>query len=116
MLGLNGIPVAKMPDNWPDYDLMADFAGRQLTIQVKTVGKDNWNWVEFPGNIPFEYLAIVQGYGDVTGWLIPVHKIEQELIRRAGPTAKSQHCWMLRTTLNSELLVYKDRWDLTPLP
>jgi hypothetical protein len=60
---LAGIPTTVMPDNWPDYELIAQHPGKQtpLRISVKARGQslrerarhtyhfrpDGWDWIAF---------------------------------------------------------------------
>jgi hypothetical protein len=38
MLGFNGGPAAKMPDNWPGYDLVAQLPGDVILRLVRMEG------------------------------------------------------------------------------
>jgi hypothetical protein len=60
LLGFSGIPCAKMPDNWRDYDLVAQPAiGGPKTISVKLRSLTPGNLMNFKISDVFDFVAFV---------------------------------------------------------
>ncbi len=61
-LTLAGVPAAKMPDNWPDYDVSAQLAAQPLQrISVKSLTFSNGSsqFVDYDSECHFDWLAAV---------------------------------------------------------
>src|ERR1700722_2668842 len=78
MLGFNSIPAAKMPDNWPGYDLVAQRpnAAKPLRISVRFRTDVNYGpYVRYKPHEPFDFIALVYKHPDVDGgvrtWILP---------------------------------------------
>lgn len=117
MLGFAGIPTAKMPDNWPDYDLMADIHGRQLKIQVKTMSytafyESGWN-PNFPPAMNFDYLAIVVTGEEIEAWMLPKSALVTYL-RKPQPSAATNNWRIPKKFLLNELMNFRNNWLLDP--
>jgi hypothetical protein len=62
MLGFNNIPAAKMPDNWPGYDLVAQRrnAAKPLRISVRFRTDGNYGpYARYKPHEPFDFIAVL---------------------------------------------------------
>lgn len=61
-LGFAGIPAAKMPDNWPHYDVVAQPDGRPpqtISVKARRYKADYRHYVTFNELHQFDWMAIV---------------------------------------------------------
>jgi len=62
-LTLAGVPSAKMPDNWPSYDVIAEPLGAQhpqrISVKARTFKRGGDANVEYHVDEKFDWLAIV---------------------------------------------------------
>ena len=62
-LTLAGVPAVKMPDNWPDYDVIAlpksGAAPLKISVKSRTFKRGADAYVEYHINDKFDWLAIV---------------------------------------------------------
>jgi hypothetical protein len=62
-LTLAGVPAAKMPDNWPNYDVIAEPEGadhpQRVSVKTRTFRRSGDAYVEYHINDRFDWLAIV---------------------------------------------------------
>lgn len=110
-----GIPCAKMPDNWPEYDLVAEVEGKIQRITVKTrsetasFSKSSWFAVNADSEWDWKVCLICFATGEVSGWVIP--RIEA-LTRSTGAKNSHQHLsW--RQLEETDMQKYRENWDLT---
>lgn len=95
-LPLAGVPAAKMPDNWPGYDLIAQPTdGRppqQISVKSRTFRHGGDTFVDYRATDQFDWLAIVLLPGDNLLnrriFIIPRKKAD-DLARRDKPTSKT---------------------------
>lgn len=112
-IGMKGLPVVVMPDNWPDYDLLVAKNNQKITVQVKTFADlfgSGWN-PAFSPELAFDFLAIVDAQGDSECWLIPANMVEAYL-QQPRPEAKNQKPYLPKKHLNGDLAQYRDNWTL----
>src|SRR5262249_40647538 len=60
-LTLAGVPALKVPDNWPDYDVVAQPPGgslQRISVKSRTFAKSG-NFVGYNNSDQFDWLAIV---------------------------------------------------------
>ena len=119
MLGFHGVPTVKMPDNWPDFDLVGYYRqDSSVTIQVKTVYKYSmkgqlWAWTAFAPECPFDYLAaVVWDEGIPECWLIPRDVLVKESRRPGSPQVQDQNWWINPNDLYGQLSGFKGNWVL----
>jgi hypothetical protein len=93
-LTLAGVPALKVPDNWPDYDVIAQPPGKDpQTVSVKSrTFKRGSAFVIYEATDEFDWLAIVILPADTENqrkfFIIP-RGIADKKMRQDGPTAKT---------------------------
>ena len=76
MLGFNGVPASKMPDNWPGYDLVAQLPGDQppsrISVKFCTYSDKPGSYVGYEPKDHFDFIALVLKYPDRSRtWILP---------------------------------------------
>jgi hypothetical protein len=78
MLGFNSIPAAKMPDNWPGYDLVAQRPGGAPPLHISVrfrIDGTYGPYVRYKPHELFDFIALVYKHRDVDGdvrtWILP---------------------------------------------
>lgn len=116
-----GRPAAKMPDNWPDYDLVVQDPrdGRLHKISVKTrsesAGWKTSKFFTFNTAHSFDWLVLVfkPSRGAVEAWVIPRAEAEKHA-SLPGPTRKDRQnrdlSWSKLT--KGPLADYRGNWEL----
>ena len=117
-LTLSGIPALKVPDNWPDYDVIAQpLTGPPQRISVKSrTFKRGSAYVEFRDTDRFDWLAIVLLPSGTTGdrltYIIP-RAVADRLARRDKPTSKTVRLRYYRIDEVERLFApYRDNFGL----
>jgi len=118
MIGLAGLPVIIMPNNWPDYDLLVSKDGGDIRVQVKLVNDSNvtpglWAFESFNNWDQTDFWAIVRTVdGVMECWLIPTEQIR---LHHRLPTIRAQR--QERRCINwgqvrGEFSRFQDNWAL----
>jgi hypothetical protein len=119
-LTLAGFPAAKMPDNWPHYDVVAQpqSGGPLQRVSVKSrTFKRGASFVAYDRRAEFDWLAVVLLPGeDQTqrrSFVVPRH-IADARSRKDGPTAKTQDCYWRQDEVAKLLREFENNFALSP--
>jgi len=113
-----GLPSAKMPDNWPEYDLAIGTKEKLKTVSVKTRltsnGSFNTEHCKFNAKDNFDFIAciFVISREDIRSWIIPGSIAKN---KEFAPKSKNQDYRRLSfKQLENEpgLKIYEDNWTL----
>ena len=118
-LTLNGVPCIKVPENWPEYDPVAQPpGGKPVRISVKSrTFKTGSGHVKYRETDNFEWLAVVLLGEPKHGrrfFLIPRSRADA-LARRDGPNVKNprERFWHI-DEVAEVLKDYEDNFSLSP--
>jgi hypothetical protein len=118
-LSFHGIPCAKMPDNWKDYDLVFQKNNVIERISVKTRSEtDKFNdgsWFIFDSVKKYEWVIfiLIKKNKSIDAWIIPHHVANKNSNggnSNDGPNGKRRVSW--KTLNTTTLLKYKENWNL----
>jgi hypothetical protein len=110
----SGIPGAKMPENWPEYDFVLEDGTRLLKVAVKTrsetfkFSRSSWFIVNANSKIDWSVFIINFRSGEIRSWIIP----QDRCLEHATPKDKSiRHISWHQLEL-PELAQYRENWKL----
>jgi hypothetical protein len=112
--GFLGIPCAKMPDNWPEYDFVLEVEGVLLKVAVKTrsetrsFSKSSWFGVDADAIIDWLVFIVAFNSGEIRSWVVP----QDKCLEYATPKDKSTRHISWQQLENPELLIYRENWSL----
>jgi len=94
-LTLAGMPATKMPDNWPDYDLVVQPAGQaiqRISVKSRTYNPQSNRFVDYDSRCQFDWLAVVllPGNGQTTRRIFIVPKLIADV---RTPERKTKYVW-----------------------
>jgi hypothetical protein len=119
-LTLAGFPAAKMPDNWPHYDVVAQpkEGGPLQRVSVKSrTFKRGASFVAYDRRSKFDWLAVVLLPGDNQPqrrvFIVPRH-VADERSRKDGPTAKTQDYYWRQDEVPRLLSEFENNFALCP--
>lgn len=119
-LTLAGFPAAKMPDNWPHYDVVAQpkDGGPLQRVSVKSrTFKRGASFVAYDGRSKFDWLAVVLLPGEDQPqrriFIVPRH-VADARSRKDGPTAKTQDCYWRQDEVAKRLSEFESNFALSP--
>ena len=108
-----GKAAAKMPDNWPEYDIALDFNGELKKVSVKTrMTKSSFSTehCKFNDNEAFNFLVLIFiSSKDIRSWVIPADVAKKE---GKKPSIKNPHYCRLSFKQLIKLGEYEDNWAL----
>jgi hypothetical protein len=119
MLGFNSIPAAKMPDNWPGYDLVAQPPdGAQpirISVKFRTFSGDmTTTYFDYRPRDRFDFIALVlkQPTGvSVRTWIVP-RAVADATTSPKKPDAKSKERWWTLKGLEKRCSAYENNFLL----
>jgi hypothetical protein len=118
-LTLAGFPAAKMPDNWPHYDVVAQpkNGGPLQRISVKSrTFKRGASFVSYDRRSEFDWLAIVLLPGadqlERRVFIVP-REIADARSRKDGPAAKTQECYWRQDEVANLLAEFENNFALS---
>lgn len=120
-LTLAGIPALKVPDNWPDYDVIAQPVGQpsqRISVKSRTFKRGS-AYVEYRDTDRFDWLAIVllpdTEHGPRLLYVVPREHADR-LARRDKPTSKTAALRYYRIDEVERLFGrYRDNFSLTAI-
>jgi hypothetical protein len=119
MLGFNGIPAAKMPDNWPGYDLVAQppDGAQPLRISVKFrtfSGDTTTTYFSYQPTDRFDFIAPVlkQPTGlSVRTWIVP-RAVADATTYNPNPKGKTTERWWTLKTLEARCSAFENNFGV----
>jgi hypothetical protein len=122
-LTLAGVPALKVPDNWPDYDVIAQRTdgSEPLRISVKSrTFKSVANaFVTYNTKDKFDWLAVVLLYPDCEPprrfYLLP-REVADAIAKTDGPTAKTSEKYWPMSKVESALKPWENNFALKNQP
>src|SRR5205085_9823634 len=93
-LTLAGVPALKVPDNWPDYDVIAqppDASPQRISVRSRTFKRGANTFVQYDKREKFDWLAIVllPGDGETLRRIFVIPRSHADACSRCGsPTSK----------------------------
>lgn len=118
MLSFADIPCTKMPDNWTDYDLIAQRNDGLLRISVKTrsesasFSSNSWFGVDAQAKCEWVAFVLKKNNGQIRAWVIP-HDLAVEL---GSGSSDSKHPNLRRIQMKkletTPLSQYESNWAL----
>jgi len=109
-----GRAAAKMPDNWPEYDLAVDLNGELKKVSVKTrfTSKQSFSTehCKFSNNDMFDFLVcIFKSSKAIRSWIIPA-----DVAKIKGQVSNSSNEDYRRISFKqlNEMEAYEDNWSL----
>lgn len=111
----NGLPAAKMPDNWPNYDLAVEIERKLVRVSIKTRVKPNGDFgtehCKFSGVDEFDFIAFIfKSEEGIECWVLP-----KKLAENVGKTERSSDENYRRISykqLATLPMKYKNNWLL----
>lgn len=109
-----GRAAAKMPDNWPNYDIIVDLNGELKKISVKTRTTSKKTFItehcKFSANDTFDFLVcIFKSSEKVRSWIVPANVAKKK--GQISSSSKKDYRRLSFKQLN-EMEVYEDNWSL----
>jgi len=109
-----GRAAAKMPDNWPEYDLAVDLNGelKKVSVKTRTTSKESFNTehCKFSTNDTFDFLVCIFKSNEIVrSWIVPALKAKME-----GQIKNSSHEDYCRLSFEQlkEMKEHEDNWSL----
>lgn len=119
-LTLAGIPALKVPDNWPDYDVIAQprdgSVPQRISVKSRTFKRGGDTFVTYNADDQFEWLAVVLLPGDglkSRGTFIIPRKVADAKSRHDSPTAKTNERYWRQDETAVKFAKYKDNFGLS---
>jgi hypothetical protein len=111
MLGFNSVPAAKMPDNWPGYDLVAQppDGAQPLRISVRfRIDGKHAPYVRYKPNERFDFIALVYKRPDgIRTWILP-----RSVAEKTANGKKTGTRFWSRHTLEKRCSAYENNFRL----
>ncbi|MEO7030488.1 MAG: hypothetical protein ABI147_13925 [Acidobacteriaceae bacterium] len=118
-LTLAGVPAAKMPDNWPDYDIVAQPANlpsQRISVKSRTFKRGGDRFVDYDLRCSFDWLAAVLLPGDGQEqrrtFLIPKAHADANAPKRI--TKKPWDIYWRHDAFVKTFADYEDNFELSP--
>ena len=114
----SGLPSTKMPDNWPEYDLIVDVNGAPKKISVKTrsnnKGKFTTEHCKFSADDNFDFIAciFIVSREEIRCWIIPEGIANKHGDRNNKNNPSYRHISYKQLTEEEELKKYEKNWSL----
>ncbi|HEY1207945.1 MAG TPA: hypothetical protein VGE85_01125 [Terracidiphilus sp.] len=122
-LTLAGVPAVKMPDNWPNYDVIAEPEGaehpQRISVKTRTFKRGGDAWIEYNINDCFDWMAIVilpndKGEPDKRRVFIFPKTFSDDKFYRSKPGKKSHDNRDVQIDrIDKVLLEYEDNFSLS---
>jgi len=113
-----GLPSAKMPDNWPEYDLVVDVNGELKKVSVKTRSKTNGSFetehCKFSKKDKFDFLVciFIKSRKEVRSWIIPEAVATKDKFAPKSKDPDYRRLSYKQLTEEGDLKKYEDNWSL----
>jgi len=109
-----GRAAAKMPDNWPEYDLAVYLNGelKKVSVKTRTTSKKSFSTehCKFSANDKFDFLVcIFKSSEAVRSWIVPA-KIAEKIGQI--PSSSNENYRRISFKQLIEMEVYEDNWLL----
>ena len=116
--GFMGMPCAKMPENWPGYDLVLDTKNGLIKIGVKTRSqtpsftKGSWFGVDASSTAEWSVFIIKFNTGRIRAWVVP----QEKCMEHATPKHSTKRHISWKQLEGADLERYEENWGLDRSP
>ena len=120
-LTLAGVPALKVPDNWPDYDVVAQRTDGseplRISVKSRTFKSVGNAYITYNTKDTFDWLAVVLLYPDNKRrfYLLP-RAVADAIAKTDGPTAKTSEKYWPMSKVESALKPWEDNFALKNPP
>ena len=112
-LTLHGVPAIKVPDNWPDYDVVAHLGDQLQRISVKSRSVGNLHYIGFnPETCDWLAIALIFDDGTRQFFIIPQDIAKTNAFRPSFIVPKAATHRVYVRAIFKALSAYKDNFTL----